>query len=230
MADRKTKAHTPLTHRHYLSVRHIDRFMHNGIEQWFSGSRVLDYGCGNKPYSEVADQVHATLIGVDVEQSSMRKADVLSSRTGALPFGSNSFDGAICTQVLEHVADPSLLLSEIRRVLKPGACCLLTAPFVWEHHELPHDYFRFTAMGIRELVSKAGFAVVSLEGCGRLWETVGQMLVNRIPWLPYFDVLLVAPCNWLFDRLDRWFPIEGITSNWQVVLQCDKAESDAHRH
>ena len=183
---------------------------------------VLDCGCGNKPYAALFERTRTRLIGVDIEQSSRSRADVLMAREGSLPFRRDSFEGALCTQVIEHVPDPHGLLEEVWRVLKPGGLLLLTAPFVWEQHELPHDYLRFTEMGMRRLAIDAGFHVLTLDGCGGFWETIGQLVVNRIPRWPYADVFLVAPCNWLFDRLDRWFKMSGITCNWQMVLRCEK--------
>ena len=51
---------------------------------------------------------------------------------GAVTFSDSTFDGAIFTEVLEHIAiaDPVSVIKEIARVLKPGATLLLTTPNV----------------------------------------------------------------------------------------------------
>lgn len=68
------------------------------------------------------------------------------------PIDSCSIDGVICTQVLEHVANPESLISEIERVLKPGGKLILTVPFLWQQHEKPYDFTRFTSFGLRRLL------------------------------------------------------------------------------
>jgi SAM-dependent methyltransferase len=45
-----------------------------------------------------------------------------------MPFADGSFDAAVSFQVIEHVRDDAAFVSEIRRVLKPGAVVLLTTP------------------------------------------------------------------------------------------------------
>jgi len=81
---------------------------------------VLDVGCGRMPYRALVPA--ARYIGADVDTPVTRElaaADVFyDGRT--LPFADTSFDGALCSQVLEHVFEPEPFLREIRRVLRPG--------------------------------------------------------------------------------------------------------------
>ncbi len=44
------------------------------------------------------------------------------------PFEKNSFDGAVCIEVLEHLYDPKFTVSEIFRVLKPGGLLVTSVP------------------------------------------------------------------------------------------------------
>lgn len=46
----------------------------------------------------------------------------------ALPFASESFDAVVCVETIEHIPHPERLGSEIMRVLKPGAPCMITTP------------------------------------------------------------------------------------------------------
>jgi ubiquinone/menaquinone biosynthesis C-methylase UbiE len=104
----------------------------------------------------------------------------------ALPFRSHSFDTALCFQVLEHVEEPSLLLDEALRILKPGGGLILTAPHIWNEHEMPHDYFRFTRYGLRHLLEKAGFQVIEIR-----------------PMAGYFVTAAARFCYFL-AHFDRW--------------------------
>ena len=98
-----------------------------------SGERILDVGCGPGFYcSELAEDVgpSGSVVGVDssapmLELASRRCAAqaVVELRLGevvSLPVDDDSFDAALCVQVLEYVADPSVALAEMHRALRPG--------------------------------------------------------------------------------------------------------------
>lgn len=123
----------------------------------------LDVGCGLRPYESSFPQ--GVYIGVDIEvsgrNSELKAPDhYYDGRT--LPFPDESFEGVICTQVLEHVPDPGLLLAEMYRVLKPGGRLIMSLPFVWQEHEAPYDFFRYTRFGATSLLNRAGFEVSDL--------------------------------------------------------------------
>jgi SAM-dependent methyltransferase len=58
------------------------------------------------------------------------------------------------------VFNPDEFLGEIMRVLKPGGKLLLTVPFVWDEHEQPYDYARYSSFGLRALLEKQGLKIV----------------------------------------------------------------------
>jgi SAM-dependent methyltransferase len=76
-------------------------------------------------------------------------------------FADASFDAVFLLEVLEHVATPDLAISEIYRVLAPGGVLVLSTPFLFEIHEAPHDYFRFTEHGLRLLLRGFGSCQVA---------------------------------------------------------------------
>ena len=80
----------------------------------------------------------------------------------ALPIQDNSLDYVICTEVLEHVANPWDAMGEIYRIVKPGGVALLTSPFLWPYHGTQRyaDYWRMTADGWRVLCR--GFTAVKV--------------------------------------------------------------------
>ena len=83
-----------------------------------------------------------------------------------LPLASGRADVVLCTQVLEHVRDPSRAVSEMARVLRPGGVCLLTTHGTWFYHPDPEDYWRWTPAGLARLFESAGFGSVRLEPVG----------------------------------------------------------------
>jgi hypothetical protein len=183
------------------------------VEHLFRGD-VLDLGCGAKPYQPIIGSLARRWIGVDrpVTASGRPTADVYGSAT-ALPFRKNWFDAVLCTQVLEHVATPIVLLQ--------------TNPL----HEEPHDYFRFTNHGLEFLAREAGFEVIGIEPLGGAIATVTQMLIWHLGWirrLPMFGRGVAAGTGallaWLalkFDVLSRAYGggAEKDTINWLLVAR-----------
>lgn len=161
----------------FLSGRHIEAFVsrHGGR----LGGRVLDVGCGNKPYAAALSC--ETLVGVDVEQSSSGCVDVLINPGARLPFADRTFDGALCTEVLEHVESPARLLADVARVLRPGAWIVVTTPFAWPLHEEPRDLGRITVHGLRRLLGATGYVVAEVASSGGLREALGQLEATLTP-------------------------------------------------
>jgi SAM-dependent methyltransferase len=138
--------------------------------------QLLDVGCGTKPYRKMFN-VDA-YIGLDIETEDSRKrgdAEYLYDGT-SFPFAGSSFDSLLCNQVLEHVFNPDEFLDEINRVLKPGGKLLLTVPFVWDEHEQPYDYARYSSFGLRALLEKHGFTILQHQKLGADATTLFQLV------------------------------------------------------
>ena len=138
----------------------------------------LDVGCGDRPYEYLFDK--GSYLGVDVENSGrpldMKLPDqYYDGKT--LPYNEGRFDLVMSTQVLEHVPNPMSLVSEMARVCKNGGDVILSIPFVYPEHELPFDYFRYTAFGIREILKQAGLEVVEIRKDSS-WIEVLAVLLN----------------------------------------------------
>ena len=123
---------------------------------------------------------HVDYVTVDWAQSphpGARSVDVVASADD-LPFDAGTADGVLFTQVLEHVVDPRSVLAELHRVLRPGGRLFLTAPLVWELHEMPHDYFRYTAPGLEALAREAGFVEIDVQPRSDCFSTLAQIMLN----------------------------------------------------
>ena len=123
--------------------------------------KILDVGCGKKPYQKLFTNV-SEYIGMDIENPghdhSQEDIDVFYDGK-TFPFTDNSFDSVLTNQVFEHVFNPDEFISEIRRVLKSGGQLLITVPFVWDEHEQPFDYGRYSSFGIKHILEKHGFDI-----------------------------------------------------------------------
>jgi SAM-dependent methyltransferase len=117
-------------------------------------------GCGSNPYKIYQPPQVAEWIGFDVPGNPEAE---IHGYGDALPFVEESFDTVLCTEVLEHVADPGAVVREMARVLKPGGYVITTTPLYFPIHEAPYDFFRYTPYGLRYLFERAGFKIVELR-------------------------------------------------------------------
>jgi SAM-dependent methyltransferase len=121
--------------------------------------KMLDVGCGSKPYRALFAVDDYVGLEIDTPQTRARGIADVWYDGKKFPFGDESFDSVLCNQVLEHIFTPDEFLREIHRVLKPGGHLLLTVPFVWDEHEQPYDYARYSSFGLRALLEKNNFVV-----------------------------------------------------------------------
>ncbi|GEM_PF-2431803 len=81
-------------------------------------------------------------------------------------FKTNEFDGIICTDVIEHVANPFMAIEQMLFALKPGGYLLFSCPFDKElHGETYGDYWRITRQGWEELL-REGCEHISIKWWG----------------------------------------------------------------
>jgi len=124
---------------------------------------VLDVGCGHQCYRRYLGATR--YVGLDLDTPEARALGVAEVYYdgGVFPLPDASFDAVLCSQVFEHVFTPGAFLAEIRRVLRPGGRLVLTVPFVWDEHEQPRDFGRYTSFGLRAVLEQAGLEVISLR-------------------------------------------------------------------
>lgn len=121
-------------------------------------SMILDAGAGEGMYKALFDT--KKYVSIDLGKISKTYGDISArSNLAKLPFSNNLFDLVVCTQVLEHVNDPKSVLNELWRVVKPGSCLWISAPFFFEQHEIPYDYYRYTTFGLQYLLESSNFVV-----------------------------------------------------------------------
>jgi SAM-dependent methyltransferase len=96
------------------------------------------------------------------------------------PFPNETYDGIISNEVLEHVFNPDEFLSEILRCLKKNGKLLLTVPFVWDEHEQPGDFARYTSFGIKYLLEKHGFKIIYFHKTANDITVIFQLINDYI--------------------------------------------------
>lgn len=176
--------------------------------------RILDVGCGTKPYLSFFN--YTEYIGLEFDtgiDSEKKEADYYYDGK-TFPFESESFDSIICNQVLEHVFEPKEFLSEFYRVLKPGGKLLLTVPFIWDEHEQPYDFARYSSFGLIYLFEQSGFKVLRQNKSVSNIAVIFQLLSGYFykishrkkvfKWL--FTLIIIFPLNLLGTIVGKIFP------------------------
>jgi len=183
------------------------------------GARCLDVGCGDRPYEHLFERGSYT--GIDVKDSgrplSMKQPDYFYDGN-EFPFPNDSFDMVLSTQVLEHVPNPLTMLKEMARVCKHEGGIVISLPFVYQEHEEPVDYFRFTRFGIAELLSKAGLKIETVKRDSSALETIAiltnvYIIHNLVPRVRgagrLYALLFCLPIQLLAMVLSKIFPDKG---------------------
>lgn len=167
--------------------------------------KTLDVGCGGRPYENIFARA-SEYIGMEYDSPKNRvrfkKIDVWYDGKH-FPFKDNSFDSIILTQVLEHVFNPDEFLSEINRVSKKDSVLLLSAPFVWDEHEQPHDYARYSSFGLAHLLTTHEFEIVehikTAPDIRIIFQLIACYIHKRLAWIQSyrlrvcFYILLISP-------------------------------------
>ena len=124
----------------YLEPEDIKRFLFivKHLPTSSTPLRVLDVGCGNGHISRGLARLGHEVVGIDIDSDSITKAKsevgdiakfmVLDTRDLDTQFEENYFDTIICSEVLEHLPDPRLLLDQLLPFLKTGATLIITTP------------------------------------------------------------------------------------------------------
>jgi SAM-dependent methyltransferase len=141
------------------------------------GLRVLDVGCGVKPYLPFFAAA-SEYVGADLPGNP--HADLVGSAE-QLPIDDGAFDLVLCLQVLEHVDDPAAVIRELHRVTRPGGRVLLSTHGVQVYHPSPEDHWRWTHTGLQRLLETNGSwsSVTVTPGAGTC-ACLGMLLATYI--------------------------------------------------
>lgn len=135
--------------------------------------RLLDVGCGVKPYHPFFEPYVSEYVGVDVGNPS---AD-LEGSIEQIPVEDASFDVVLTTQVLEHCLDPAQAVRELHRVTRPGGRVLASTHGVYVYHPAPTDLWRWTHTGLERLfATNADWASVTVTPAAGTTATLGMLI------------------------------------------------------
>jgi SAM-dependent methyltransferase len=197
-----------ISHRDYLVYLSFHKDLYTAIQKYAKG-KLLDIGCGNKPYEIWTTGKITEYVGCDVVQSSSNKVDVMCEANN-IPLENNSFDTVLSTQVIEHVEDHQGLVNEAYRLLKQDGYFILSGPMYWNLHEEPHDFFRFTKYGFKYILEKAGFEVCEIVSNGGAWATLGQVINHTFEFRNNKANKVAKGIKYLFRKLKLYVLVNKV--------------------
>ncbi|OHB71654.1 MAG: hypothetical protein A2W23_07370 [Planctomycetes bacterium RBG_16_43_13] len=191
----------------------IEKELKRCASRYLSG-RLIDIGCGMKPYENLLAPYVSEHVGVDHKDSIHNRSNVdLVGTAYKIPVEDGSFNAVICTAVLEHLEEPEQALRECHRVLKLNGVAIYMVPFIWHLHEEPRDFYRYSKYGLRYLFEKVGFEIEEIKALSGFWVTFGQLSVYNIyrfhrgflkllPIIPAIG-LAIQGISYMLDRIDK---------------------------
>jgi ubiquinone/menaquinone biosynthesis C-methylase UbiE len=208
-----------LINRYYSDVLIGQRALETAIHEAVSrgGTRVLDAGCGtDAPLTrKLGDQ--AWVVGVDLCELRPTNLAVVRGDLSKLPFQDEAFSLIFSRSVFEHLPEPTQVIDEFQRVLRPNGVCIILTPNrfdyssvvaaltpQWFHEWFVGKVYGSTAYDTFPTVYRANTPAFfrSLVKCERGWR------IKRLSGVRHY------PANLAFSRL--LFRL-GVLYDWMIA-------------
>jgi SAM-dependent methyltransferase len=194
-----------------ITRKNLDPF----LAKYASDKKVLDIGAGGSGYHKF----FPNRLSVDIDPE--RKPDVVAD-AHKLPFADGEFEMVLCTEVLEHVKNPKVVMDEIFRVLKPGGLIVLTTRFVYPIHDAPHDYWRYTKYGLMHQFRN--FKIIEIVPEAGSFSTIA-ILLQRLAFQSKFKMdklvkLKLFVLAWIIKHFD-WLVVEEYSDIKKSAMEKD---------
>jgi SAM-dependent methyltransferase len=140
--------------------------------------RLLDVGCnegrGLSLYASNGFQVEGLELNELAARVARKRGFPVHTATLAQFTSEASYDVVVLANVLEHAWDPTKMLAEVRRLLKPEGEVWISCPNTaslwrrlfgrnWVNWHVPYHLWHFSPVTINEVLSGAGFEIVTLH-------------------------------------------------------------------
>ena len=225
-----------------FNLRNRDRWVAAQAARAAAGARVLDVGAGSAPYRSLFSHCdYKTQDFARLDDSQLRHGGYgqidFECDAKSIPVPDGSFDIVLCTEVLEHVAEPIAVVREFARILTAGGHLLLTAPLGSGIHQEPyHFYGGYTPYWYQRFLGEAGFGDITIAANGgtlrhfaqeavrfvRMTRPfgLGMPIVAELAWLPFwclFAPVLALAVPLVAKPLDRFDREQRFTVGYHVT-------------
>ena len=181
--------------------------------------KLVDLGCGEAPYRDYFLQYADEYIGVDWTNSLHNtNIDIVSNLNKKIELDDEFADTLISFSVMEHLSEPQIFLNEAYRVLKRDGYFIISVPWQWRIHEAPYDFYRYTPYGLKYMLEKAGFKVISIYATSGAFTTI-IMKIN------YFSTRLIKG-NKIRRKLTKLFLLPFWYISQKIAPYLDKLDKD----
>jgi len=155
------------------------------------GSRFLDVGCGSGSLAFLVKSRFEEVYGVDISPTAVKNAEKLGIKAQKvdlneekLPFKDGFFDWVTCLDVIEHVFEPELLVSELSRVTKKGGYTILNTPNIryikYAGSIFLKGKFPKTSGDLKHSFDGGHIHYFTFKDVKKLFETHGFRVVNHV--------------------------------------------------
>ena len=205
-----------------MSRFNLERFILQDLPEDDDKLKILFVGSGgslNELIKKHFGRAQITTIDIDPKRMPDVVMDVMQ-----LGFSNDTFDLVFALEVLEHVTDPRLAVSNLYNVLKPGGKVVVSTPFILGIHDEPYDFYRYTKYGLlclfRDFNNIKVFARTGLFSAAAI--LISRVISGRTLYEKIFGsilTLVIFPFFWIGLFLDR-FVSESVTTGY--VLHASK--------
>ncbi|MBI5625499.1 MAG: methyltransferase domain-containing protein [Elusimicrobia bacterium] len=184
------------------------------------GKPTLDAGSGTGHFSKALSGLGAQLVSLDVGPGLLAQVRAKCATKAvegsllSLPFPDKAFKAILCTEVIEHTADPRQAVKELCRVLAPGGVLALT---------VPNKRFRF-ALAVADLLKVRPYGgLENWVGYSELKQWLEEACVTVERQFGFNLLPHVFFCKPAFDSLDRLAFLHSFMVN--IAVRCRKPEA-----
>ncbi len=161
-----------------FGIRRFNNKCIRGFAEGIENSIILEIGSGKRigkvyPYSarKYFGESNVFIQSDIIEDFGHDIIDITSN------MGNEKYDVIICMNVLEHVYEYSLAITNMYRAIKPGGRLVVFVPYMYPLHDEPNDYWRFSEHALRKMI--VPFNILSINYSGLRQFPVAYFIVAK---------------------------------------------------